>query len=203
MTVPDLVSAEYLQIVRLASKSNMTMILDACICATILAFFNANGRGHDLPETLEFVYNVLYHRAYEHGTTYYLGGDIFLFFLSRLLRLSKPLSAVRRRLGALFADRVHERFGLRGDELALAMRVLAAASAGIRDVQDYQRLLSLQEDDGSWPLGWMYIYGLSGIRIGNKGLTTAMARAAIEAYVACKQGARDVEAGSPAAWAEV
>ncbi|PIL29252.1 hypothetical protein GSI_09301 [Ganoderma sinense ZZ0214-1] len=151
---------------------------DACICATILGFFSANNRAHDLPETTEFVYNVLYHRAYELGTTYYLGGDIFLFFLSRLLRLSGPSSAVQRRFGVVFAERVQERFGLPGDALALAMRVLAAASVGIRDVQDYRRLLSLQEDDGSWPLGWMYIYGLSGVRIGNKALTTAMALSA-------------------------
>ncbi|KAM5539703.1 hypothetical protein V8D89_006516 [Ganoderma adspersum] len=162
---------------------------DACICATILAFFCANDRGHELPETTEFVYNILYHRAYEHGTTYYLGGDVFLFFLSRLLRLSKSSSALRCRFSSLFAERVRERFGLSGDALALAMRVLAAISVGICDVQDYQRLLSLQEDDGSWALGWMYIYGLSGIRIGNKALTTAMALAAIQRHGACEAGA--------------
>ncbi|KAM5539704.1 hypothetical protein V8D89_006517 [Ganoderma adspersum] len=158
---------------------------DACVCVTILAFFHANGRGDDLPETLEFVYNTLANRAYENGTAYYLGGDPFLFFLSRLLRLSKSLS-VRQRFGSLFAERVRERFGLPGDALALAMRVLAAASVGVHDVQDYQWLLSLQEDDGSWPLGCMYIYGLSGIGIGNQGLTTAMALEAIQRYRTCE-----------------
>ncbi|KAI1792345.1 HAD-like protein [Ganoderma leucocontextum] len=158
---------------------------DACICVTILAFFHANDRGHELPETLDFVYNVLDNRAYENGTTYYIGGDTFLFFLSRLFRLSKSPS-VRQRFRALFTERVRERCGLPGDALALAMRVLAAASVGIRDVQDYRRLLSLQEEDGSWPLGWMYIYGLSGTRIGNKALTTAMALAAVWRYRACK-----------------
>ena len=159
----------------------MVIILDACICVTILAFFYANGRGHELPETTEFVYNVLYHRAYTYGTTYYLGRDTFLFFLSRLLRLSKS-PAVRQRFGPLFAERMLERFGIPGDALALAMRILAAAEAGLRDVQDYQRLLSLQEDDGSWPAGWVYKYGSSGVRIGNKGLTTALAIAAIRKH---------------------
>ena len=178
----------------LARKSDMVTILDACICVTILAFFYANGRGHELPETTEFVYNVLYHRAYTYGTTYYLGGDTFLFFLSRLLRLSKS-PAVRQRFGPLFVERVQERFGSPGDPLALAMRIFAAASVGMRNVQDYQRLLSLQEDDGSWPVGWMYIYGLSGIKIGNKGLTTAMAFAAMQRYRECGVGG-DVESST-------
>ena len=154
----------------------------------VLAFFHANGRGDELPETLEFVYKTLDNRAYENGTVYYVGGDPFFFFLSRLLRLSKSPS-VQQRFGPLFAERMRERFGLPGDALALAMRVLAASSVGICDVQDYQRLLSVQEEDGSWPLGWMYIYGLSGIRIGNKALTTAMALAAIQRYGACEAGA--------------
>ena len=81
------------------------------------------------------------------------------------------------------------------------MRILAAASVGIRDIQDYQRLLSLQEEDGSWPLGWMYIYGMSGIRIGNQGLTTAMALAAIQEYRTCGLGTGDgdgdAKGGSP------
>ncbi|KAI1790112.1 HAD-like protein [Ganoderma leucocontextum] len=174
---------------------------DPCVCVTILAFFYANDRGDDLPETLDFVYNTLDNRAYDNGTAYYLGGDPFFFFLSRLLRLSKSPS-LRERFSALFAERVQERFGLPGDALTLAMRILAAAAVGIRDVQDYQRLLSLQEDDGSWPLGWMYIYGLSGVRIGNKGLATAMALAAIQRYRACKVGAGgsdgNVDGGSSA-----
>ncbi len=160
---------------------NLANNLDACVCVTVLTFFHANGRGDDLPETLEFVYNTLDNRAYDNGTTYYLGGDPFFFFLSRLLRFSK-LPSVRQRFGALFVERIRERFGLPGDALALSMRVLAAASVGIRDVQDYRRLLSLQEEDGSWPLGWMYKYGSSGVSIGNKGLTTALAAAAIRKY---------------------
>ena len=151
------------------------------MCVNVLTFFCTNGRGDDIPETFEFVYNALDNRAYDNGTLYYLGGDPFLFFLSRLLRLSKS-PAVRQRFGPLFAERMLERFGIPGDALALAMRILAAAEAGLRDVQDYQRLLSLQEDDGSWPAGWVYKYGSSRVRIGNKGLTTALAIAAIRKY---------------------
>ena len=127
--------------------------VDACVCVNILAFFYANGRGDELPETLEFVYNTLDNRAYENGTAYYIGGDPFFFFLSRLLRLSKSPS-VRDRFGTLFAERMREQFGLTGDALALAMRILAAASVGIRDVQDYQRLLSLQPHRQQTATAW-------------------------------------------------
>ena len=75
-----------------------------------------------------------------------------------------------------------ERYGAAGDPLVLAMRVLAAASMGMRDVQDYERLLMLQLEDGSWPLGWFYRYGSTGILMGNQGVTTAMAAAAIRRY---------------------
>ena len=33
----------------------------------------------------------------------------------------------------------------------------------------------MQEEDGGWPSGWFYKYGSSGVRIGNRGFTTALA----------------------------
>ena len=145
-----------------------------------------NGRGHELAETLDWVYNVLAHRAFEHGTLYYHSGDAFLYFLSRLLHTA---AAVRDRFKPLFTSRIQYRFGAPGDALALSMRVLAASSIGLCDVQDYERLLALQEEDGSWPLGWFYRNGSSGILTGNQGLTTAMAVAAIKSYTELR-GAR-------------
>ncbi|KAI1792346.1 HAD-like domain-containing protein [Ganoderma leucocontextum] len=153
--------------------------IDPVVNVNVLTFFCLNGRGHELPEALDWVHAVLHARAYEHGTLYFPSGDAFLYFLSRLLAVSP---AVRQRLGKLFAERVQERSGAEGDALALAMRVTAAASVGGRAARDYERLMAMQEEDGSWPVGWMYKYGSSGVRIGNKGLTTAMAVAAIRKY---------------------
>jgi hypothetical protein len=61
------------------------------------------------------------------------------------------------------------------------MRVLACASVGIRDEMDLRTLLNLQQEDGGWGAGWMYKFSSSGIAIGNRGLTTALAINAIEA----------------------
>ena len=113
-------------------------------------------------------------------STYYYRPDPFLYFFSRLLSVSH---LVRERFVDLFCERVSERFGEPGDALALSVRIHDALSVGlINDSRDYERLLTMQEEDGLWPTGWIYKYGASGILVGNKGLTTAMAVTAIRKY---------------------
>lgn len=73
-----------------------------------------------------------------------------------------------------------ERIGAEGDALALAMRVLTCAAAGVPNTIDLPILLSMQELDGSFGIGWIYKYGKTGLRIGNRGLTTALALKALE-----------------------
>lgn len=150
----------------------------------VLTFFFIHGRGVELAQTLDWVYSVLLHRAYIDGTLYYYGGDTFLFFLSRLLAVSP---AVYSRFAGLFARRVFERSGAEADALGLAMRIIAGAAVGIRMYVDYERLLSMQSADGSFPLGWAYKYGGSGMLLGNQGWTTALAVQAIKAFEALEQ----------------
>ncbi|KAI0328205.1 hypothetical protein GY45DRAFT_1347305 [Cubamyces sp. BRFM 1775] len=147
--------------------------IDPVVCVNVLTFFHANGRGDDLSETLEWVVSVLSTRAYAPaGTLYYHVPDPFLYFFSRLLSASP---ALREDLTDLFRERVRQQFGAPGETLALSMRILAAVSVGLCDSGDYERLLTMQEEDGSWPTGWVYKYGASGVLVGNKGLTAAMA----------------------------
>jgi hypothetical protein len=61
------------------------------------------------------------------------------------------------------------------------MRVLAGAAVGLRMERDLAALLPLQCEDGGWEPSWVYKYGTSGIKIGNRGLTTALALNAITA----------------------
>ncbi|KAL5484768.1 hypothetical protein ACEPAI_7410 [Sanghuangporus weigelae] len=154
---------------------------DPVVCVNVLTFFYMHGRGSELASTLDWVYQILQHRAYLDGTLYYFGGDSFLFFLSRLLSVAP---SVYSRFSTLFARRVFERSGADGDSLALAMRVIAGAAVGVRMYVDHERLLKMQEEDGSFPLGWAYKYGGSGILLGNKGWTTALAIQAIKAFEA-------------------
>jgi hypothetical protein len=47
--------------------------------------------------------------------------------------------------------------------------------------RDLAALLPMQCEDGGWELSWVYKYGSSGLKIGNRGLTTAFALNAIAA----------------------
>ena len=147
------------------------------VCANVLSLFYKNGRGHELPETLDWLENVLKNRAYISGTYYYNSADQFLFFLSRLLQNS---SEVRQRLGPMLKDRITERFGSGADALSLAARIIAASVVEIVDDRDLETLLSMQSEDGSWNNGWFYKYGASGVLIRNDGFTTALAIQAIQ-----------------------
>ncbi|KAG6845464.1 hypothetical protein H0H87_008824 [Tephrocybe sp. NHM501043] len=146
--------------------------IDPVVCVNVLNLFYKNGRGHEIPGTLDWVEQVLTNRAYISGTYYYASADQFLFFLSRLLQSS---TYVRQRLGPVFRERVTERFGLEADSLSLAARIIAATAVGLVDDRDVQALLSMQCEDGSWGDGWFYRYGSSGILIKNDGASTAFA----------------------------
>lgn len=152
-------------------------LVDPIVCVNVLTLFYQNERGHELGSTLDWVEKILYHRAYTSGTLYYFCSEQFFFFLSRLLRVS---AEVRKRLGPLFKERLLERFGHEGDSLALAMRIISAATVEMIDQPDLEKLLSLQNENGSWTNGWFYKYGASGLLIGNDGVTTALAIQAIE-----------------------
>lgn len=145
-----------------------------------MSLFYTYGRGPELQKTLQWVKEVLLNRAYLDGTRYYETAECFLFFVSRLLATSGDQD-LHATLKPLLKERVQERIGTEGDSLALAMRILVCDFLGIRDETDLRALRPLQCEDGGWEIGWMYKYGSSGIRIGNRGLTTAFAIKAIEA----------------------
>lgn len=145
----------------------------------MLGCFYRFGRGHQFPHTLQYIYDIVLHRAYLNGTRYYSSADCCLGFFSRLLRFAKSDPYVRSTLGPLLRSRLEERAGEKGSALDLAMRIIACDSMGIECSVDRETLLRLQCEDGSWEPGWMYKYGSSGVQIGNRGATTAIALKAI------------------------
>ena len=153
---------------------------DPIASLNVLTLFYSRGRGHELSNTLEWLLGLLEHRAYLDGTRSYETPECFLFFAARLLRIAHdaPLHA---RLAPLLRARILERTGFPGDALALAMRVLAGAAVDLRMERDLEVLLPLQCEDGGWELSWLYKLHTSGDKIGNRGLTTALALNAIAA----------------------
>ena len=152
---------------------------DPIVCVNALSLFYTYGRGHELHRTLHWVRDVLFNRAYLEGTRYYQTAECFLYVVSRLLTNCGDAD-LHAMLKSLLKERVKERIGAEGDSLALAMRILVCDLMGIRNDVDSRALLRLQCEDGGWEIGWIYKFPSSGIRIGNRGLATALAIKAIE-----------------------
>ncbi|KAI0001225.1 Haloacid dehalogenase-like hydrolase-domain-containing protein [Xylariaceae sp. FL0662B] len=152
--------------------------VDPVVSANILACFYTFNRGHEFERTLELVRSTLLDRSYMQGTRYYPSPDCCLGFIGRLLRSSGD-AHLQTTLGPLLKSRMRERVGLEGNALDLAMRIVTCAQLGVACEHDRRALLNLQGEDGSWEAGWMYQYGSTGVKIGNRGVTTAMAAAAL------------------------
>lgn len=164
--------------------------IDSVICVNILTLFYRHGRGHQLGRTLQWIREVLLHRAYLDGTFYYKSAECFLFYLGRLLGCTQD-AELHRWLEPLLKERVQERIGQSGSALDLAMRILTCSALGIKDQVDLDGLLSLQCEDGGWGLDWMYRYARSGIEMGNRGVTTALAINAIESATSMATNLKD------------
>ncbi|RDX55002.1 hypothetical protein OH76DRAFT_856104 [Lentinus brumalis] len=152
--------------------------LDTVVAVNVLHLFYTHGRGHELPGALDFVHAFLKNRAYIDGTRYYFR-ECVLYFIGRLLETSDD-AHLHEVLEDLLRERVKELIGAPGDAIALAFRVVTCASLGVKNEIDMRNLLPLQQEDGGWEIGWIYKYGISGMKIGSRGYTTAMAIKAIE-----------------------
>lgn len=154
---------------------------DPVVSANILTCFYSFGRGreHGLELTLHLVRELLLRRGYLQGTHYYSSIDGCLFFFGRLLRCSDD-EYLQDTLGSVLKERVQERVGQAGNALDIAMRILVCKWLNLDFGGDGHALLNMQCDDGGWNAGWLYRYGSTGMKIGNRGLTTAMAIRALE-----------------------
>lgn len=153
--------------------------VDPVVSANILACFYAYGRGHEFERTLKLVESFLLERSYmPGGTRYYHSPDCCLGFIGRLLRSHNDYQ-LHTTLGPLLKSRVRERLGMEGSALDLAFRVITSSMFGLDCEKDRVTLLSLQWEDGGWEAGWMYQYGQTGVKVGNRAATTAIAIAAL------------------------
>ena len=59
------------------------------------------------------------------------------------------------------------------------MRLITCASVGVPNDVDMRKLLSMQCEDGSWEGGCLFRFGTTGLRVCNRGLTTALAVKAV------------------------
>jgi hypothetical protein len=153
--------------------------VDAVVALNVLTLFHKYGRGHELPDTMEWIYNILLNRAYVKGTRYYPNAEWFLYYLTRLIRVSND-PTLKERIEPPLRKRVAERIGAAGDACCLGMRVLACNYLGIDNYPDRQKLGSMQQQDGGWEASCMYFIPGAKREVGNRGASTAFAVKALE-----------------------
>lgn len=126
-----------------------------------------------MSSTLNFLCRVLRTRAYELNKRYYYSSDWLFYYLGDLCGRCKDsdLDELRH----LLQIRLNERIGCDTEVLSVAMRVLAAQSLGLENKKDLETLLALQQADGGWELAWLYRFGNVDVKIGSRGVVTAMA----------------------------
>lgn len=121
------------------------------VCATAalnaLTMFNIFGRGHQVQETEDWIYRILKIRAYRDGTRYYPTADFFLYFCSQVLVHAPHF---RSSFETVPRECVLERTEAPGDALSLACRIIALMRRGIQCRVDFERMLTIQEGDGSF-----------------------------------------------------
>ncbi len=156
------------------------------VCVNVLRFFYrfCNGCDQRIAKTEDWVVQCLRNRAYIFGNRVYTTPETFLVL---------PVSALHRVwLGGAVSEAGEASRGLDrsvstspANALALALRLRACQIMGIDEAllqPDYEKLLSLQEADGGWPAGHFCCMGRTGAKIGNRGLTTAVAVRILESF---------------------
>ncbi|KAF9773832.1 hypothetical protein IL306_008270 [Fusarium sp. DS 682] len=90
------------------------------------------------------------------------------------------ISALVDLMRELLATCVQERMGRNDNVLDATMRVLSAESLGLRNDGDLETVLQGQQLDGGWELAWLWGYGSKPLKVGSRGVVTAMAMNAIQ-----------------------
>ncbi|KAJ4094116.1 hypothetical protein NW760_014452 [Fusarium oxysporum] len=149
-----------------------------CICATVFRFFVINEWQDKLPGVYDFLCQFLETRAYLHGSRYYESPDWLLYILSDLCA-RRPSDPNLVKMRELLVTCIQERMSCNKNILSTAMRVLSAQSLGLKNNRDLETVLEGQQVDGGWELAWLWGYGSKPLKIGSRGVVTAMAMNAI------------------------
>ncbi|KND91979.1 hypothetical protein TOPH_03496 [Tolypocladium ophioglossoides CBS 100239] len=148
------------------------------VSANVLRLFYLNGQGYKLRSTLRYICSILHTQAYEIGKRYYCHSDWIFYYLADLCR--KCSNPDLNELRMILSTQLKRRMGTDKDVLAAALRVLAAQSLGFENPRDLETLLVAQQLDGGWEFAWMFTYGSVAVKVGSRGVTTALTIKAIQ-----------------------
>jgi Terpene synthase family 2, C-terminal metal binding len=144
--------------------------VDAAVCANALYLFYLFGREADVKASEQYVWDHLTRAQFLAGTRYYPSPDIFLLFLSRLLR---DFERSRARFAAAVEERIRGRLGLPGSNIELSARIAAAGNVGFLAERELEELVLAQGADGSWLATPCFRFGRQQGYFGGESLSTA------------------------------
>lgn len=130
----------------------------------------------------DFIISCLHHNACQDGTRHYSTPEPFLYFLAQLYSETHSLRLRSRLDGTHSTGLTPQLISLLNtpcdnNALALAFRLAACQSMRMDAklyAKDLERFLAMQDEDGGWPAGHFCRFGRTGVRIGNRGLVTAL-----------------------------
>lgn len=151
--------------------------IDHVVATNIIYLAYLLGRDREIEKSKNWVYKILENKAYLKGSRYYNSPDAFLFALSKVI-YEFPLfdHKFREQLESVTKKRIKKV----EYPIDLAMLIIVAKSLGIPAEKEQYKLLSMQEEDGSWPANALFRFGSEEKYFGSKALTTAYAIRALE-----------------------
>lgn len=150
--------------------------VDECVLVNVLYLLHQLGLAHDADASWQCVQRFLLSDAYLLGTRYYPSPDVFLYFLSRLVR---DFSAPRETLLPPLRERLMARRGADTPCFDRALRVSACANVGLEAAEDVLVVASARRHDGSWATSPFFRYGKAERYFGSESLSTAVGAQAL------------------------
>jgi hypothetical protein len=159
---------ELIQVWLSKNRSNRT---DVVVCANALYLAYLLGRQEETKETENRLIQALDSNEYLEGTRYYESPDSFLYFISKLIKFPEFSNKLKTKL----TIHLQKRIGTTSFPLDIAMRIIISDILEIPNESEKQKLLYLQEQDGSWSIDSLFHYGGKEGYFGNRAITTAFA----------------------------
>lgn len=143
---------------------------DAVSIINIVRFAYEQGHENLIKPSEDYVFDWLNSGKYKSATLYYPSAYTFLYFCSQH-------ATTNNRTKTRFMDTLRREFNQINQEdliypLDYALTILTGVELGIRNEYLTEKLLDMQNEDGSWPADAMYYTNKSKIYFGSKSIST-------------------------------
>jgi hypothetical protein len=151
--------------------------IDHVVAANIVYFAYLLGREKEIIKSIDWIYQILQTKQYLSGSRYYNSPNAFLFAISRI---ANKFASFDNRFKGLLYESIKQRIGQEEHPIDIAMVIIITKYLDIDITCDQEKLLHMQNDDGSWPADALFKFGSDNKYFGSKALTTAYAIRALE-----------------------